>query len=116
MEEGENMVNVINTKDYSGSICSSMKTARSPVFRFRPTPQDQQKKLTNAYSDKAPLKTILFLDKEAEIAVYSTEGRALVFSSTQVAEKATRDSQGVNVLTSSPNLNSSTQPSSVILQ
>ena len=35
-------------------------------------------------------------------AVYSTEGRALILNTAQLAEKSTRDSQGVQVMTLKP--------------
>ena len=103
MEDGEIMFNVINAGDYKGSIMffyENGKASRVPVSAY--ATKTNRKKLTNAYSDKSPLKTILYFNKENEIAVYSTEGRALIFSTTQVAEKPTRDSQGVNVLTLKP--------------
>jgi len=58
-----------------------------------------RKKLTGAYSDKSPLRTIIPVTEEKEIAMFSTEGRALVFNSAQLAPKTTRDSQGVAVMT-----------------
>jgi DNA gyrase subunit A len=103
MEEGESMFSVINAGDYKGSIMffyENGKASRVPVSAY--ATKTNRKKLTNAYSDKAALRTILHFYSETEIAVYSTEGRALVFSTTQVAEKPTRDSQGVNVITLKP--------------
>ena len=57
-----------------------------------------RRKLTGAYSDKCPLAAILPLREETEIALYSTDGRALVFSSALLAPKSSRATQGVGVM------------------
>ena len=61
----------------------------------------KRKKLTGAYSDKSPLKAVLYLPEEAEeeVVLYSTEGRALLFTTDQVPLKTTRSTQGVQVMT-----------------
>ena len=64
--------------------------------------QTRRKKLTGAYSDKSPLKTVLHLRGEGEIAVFSTEGRALIVNTEMLAAKSTRTTQGVAVLTLKP--------------
>ena len=61
--------------------------------------KSNRKKLTGAYSDKSPLRSVLAMDQDAQVAVYSTDGRALIFSTAQLAPKTTRSTQGVNVLT-----------------
>ena len=73
--------------------------ARLPLSAYQIV--TKRKKLTGAYSDKSPLQAILFLPEEtdAEVVLYSTEGRALLFSSDRVPLKATRSTQGVQVMT-----------------
>jgi len=61
--------------------------------------KSNRRKLTGAYSDKSPLKALIPLPEERQVAVYSTEGRALIFSSAQLSSKATRSAQGVAVMT-----------------
>ena len=58
-----------------------------------------RRKLTGAYSDKSPLAAIVAIREDAELAVYSTEGRALVFNTALLSPKATRSTQGVQVMT-----------------
>ena len=60
--------------------------------------KSNRKKLTGAYSDKSPVKGILLLQQETQVALYSTEGRALIFSTAQLTPKTTRASQGVAVM------------------
>ena len=60
--------------------------------------KSNRRKLTGAFSDRSPVKAIFALPEEAEIAVYATDGRALVFSSALLAAKTTRSTQGVAVM------------------
>ena len=64
--------------------------------------QTRRKKLTSAYSDKAPLVTAFLVREDFEAAVISTEGRCLVFHTASLNPKTTRTTQGVNVMTLKP--------------
>ena len=61
--------------------------------------KSNRRKLTGAYSDKSPLKAVFLLGEDAQLALYSTEGRALIFSTAQLASKTSRSTQGVAVMT-----------------
>ncbi len=76
------------------------KGAKVEVSAYRTT--SNRRKLTGAYSDKSPLVSIVALQEDQELAAYSTEPRALVFNSALMAPKATRSTQGVQVLTMKP--------------
>ncbi len=52
-----------------------------------------RRKLTGAYSDKAPLACIRRLDEDCELAVYSNEPRCLIFHTALLAPKTTRSTQ-----------------------
>ncbi len=57
-----------------------------------------RRKLTGAYSDKSPVKGIVTLQTDEQLAVYSTDGRCLIFSTAQLLPKTTRNTQGVAVM------------------
>ena len=61
-----------------------------------------RKRLTGAYSDKSPLRSVLPITDERQIAMFSTEGRALVFNSALLAPKTSRATMGVGVMTLKP--------------
>ena len=61
-----------------------------------------RRKLTGAYSDKAPLACVRKLDEDCELAVYSNERRCLIFHTALLAPKTTRTTQGVAVMTLKP--------------
>ena len=100
MEEGETVLCVRLPGDYKGSILyfyENGKVAKVDLEAF--VTKSNRKKLTGAYSDKSPLKGVLLLKEDRQIAVYSSEDRALIFSSAQLMAKTTRATQGVGVLT-----------------
>ena len=53
------------------------KAARVELSAYQT--QTRRKKLTGAYSDKAPLVSAFLLEEDQEMAVYSTEGRCMIF-------------------------------------
>ncbi len=100
MDEGEFVVKVCLPGDYSGSILflyENGKVAKVELSAY--ATKSNRKKLTGAYSDKSPLKGILLLQQETQVVLYSTENRALIFSSAQLTPKTSRSTQGVAVLT-----------------
>ena len=99
-EPGETVVKVVPAGDYSGFVLfffENGKAAKVPLSAYET--KTNRKKLTGAYSDKSPLRTILTMNEDAEIAVYSTDNRAMVCSTALLAPKTTRNTQGVNILT-----------------
>ena len=51
---------------------------------------------------KDPQKLLEYLQQEEELALYSTEPRALIFNTALLAPKSTRSTQGVAVMTMKP--------------
>ncbi len=99
-DEGENFFALCMPGDYSGSVLFAFengKVAKVELAAYQT--KSNRRKLTGAYSDKSPLKAMFCLKQDEQLALYSTEGRALVFSTAQLAAKTTRAAQGVAVLT-----------------
>ena len=61
--------------------------------------KSNRRRLTGAYSDKALLKSILCLPADADVALYSTDGRALVVNTALLSVKSTRTTIGVSAMT-----------------
>ncbi len=100
MEQGENVVAVILPGDYSGFVLfffENGKAAKVPLSAYET--KTNRKKLTGAYSDKSPLRTVLAMQTDEQLAVYSTDNRCMIFSTAQLSPKTTRNTQGVQVLT-----------------
>ena len=99
-DSGENVVQVVITADYSGFVLfffENGKVAKVPLNAYET--KTNRKKLTGAYSDKSPLKTVTALTADTQMVVYSTDNRAMIFSTAQLLAKTTRNTQGVAVLT-----------------
>ena len=76
------------------------KAARVEIKAYQTT--SNRRKLTGAYSDKAPLACVRRIDSDCELAVYSTEPRCLIFHTALLAPKTTRTTQGVAVMNLKP--------------
>ena len=98
-EQGESVVSVVLPGDYKGFVLfffENGKAAKVPLSAYET--KTNRKKLTGAYSDKSPLKTVIALQTDEQVAVYANDGRAAVFSTAQLLPKTTRNTQGVTVM------------------
>ncbi|MEI3348718.1 MAG: DNA topoisomerase (ATP-hydrolyzing) subunit A [Dysosmobacter sp.] len=104
MDPGESVIYaVLPGADYAGALLfffENGKVARVELTAYQTT--SNRRKLTGAYSDKAPLCCIRRVDEEGELAVYSSEPRCLIFHTALLAPKTTRTTQGVAVMNLKP--------------
>ena len=98
-DEGESVVDIVDPGDYTKQLLlfyANGKVARVTLDGY--ATKTNRKRLTGACSDKSPLVTALALDGEAEIAVFTDEGRAVLFSTSLLQPKTSRATQGVGVV------------------
>ncbi len=103
MDAGESVIWMVLPGDYSGGLIfffENGKAARVEIKAYQTA--SNRRKLTGAYSDKSPLKAVIRVDQERELAVYSTEPRCLIFHTALLTPKTTRATQGVAVMTMKP--------------
>ena len=99
MDEGESVLTMIDSGDYRKDVLyvfENGKAARVALSAYET--KTNRKKLIGAYSDKSPLRSVLVLDEEKDIACYASDGRCLVFHSSLLQTKASRATQGVGVM------------------
>jgi len=99
MDPGETVRHVILPGDYKGFVLfffENGKAAKVPLSAYET--KTNRRRLTGAYSDKSPLKAVIALPADAQIAIYTTDGRAAIISTASLAEKTTRSTIGVNVI------------------
>ncbi len=99
MDEGENAVYMVATKDYKGILLFGFengKAAKVPLEAY--STKTNRKKLTGAYSDKSPLTAMLWLSEDAEVLFTASSGRMLLVHTGALALKTTRSTQGVAVM------------------
>lgn len=99
MDEGENVVYMVATKDYKGVLLFAFengKVAKVPLEAY--ATKTNRKKLTGAYSDKSPLAGMLLLKEDKEVLFKSSSARMLLVHTGVLALKSTRSTQGVAVM------------------
>ena len=95
----ERIIQVVPAGEYKGFVLfffENGKAAKVPLSAYET--KTNRRKLTGAYSDKSPLVKVAALEEDAQMAVYSTDGRCAIFSTAQLLPKTTRSTQGVAVL------------------
>ncbi|MGN0708322.1 MAG: DNA gyrase subunit A [Faecalibacterium sp.] len=100
LEEGENILSMVLTSDYAGWMLfffASGRCAKIPLSSY--ATKQNRRKLLNAYCGRESLSALICLTDETELAIRTSAGRMLLVGSAQIAAKATRDSQGVAVVT-----------------
>ena len=98
-EPGENVRQVIFPGDYKGFVMlffENGKAAKVPLSAYET--KTNRRKLTGAYCDKSPLVAAYGLTADAQMAVYTTDGRCVIFSTAQLLPKTTRNTQGVGIV------------------
>ena len=95
----EKVAQVIFPGNYKGFVLfffENGKAAKVPLSAYET--KTNRRKLTGAYSDKSPLRGCMSFETDVQLAVYSTDGRCLIFSTAQLLPKTTRNTQGVSVM------------------
>ncbi len=100
MDDGERVLTVLDPGKYTGQLLlffENGKCARFGLDAYKT--KTNRKKLVNAYSDKSPLASVVVIDQETDMAVFSDDGRAMVFNTSLMQPKTSRSTQGVNCMT-----------------
>ena len=95
----EKVAQVVFPGDYKGFVLfffENGKAAKVPLSAYET--KTNRRKLTGAYSDKSVLRGCMSFETDVQMAVYSTDGRCLIFSTAQLLPKTTRNTQGVSVM------------------
>lgn len=100
MEEGENAIFMVVTKEYNGYMMfffENGKTAKVNLSSY--ATKTNRKKLIKAYSDKSPLVSMLYLPEDKQIVLETTGGRCLLVDTSAISPKSMKDTQGVGCIT-----------------
>lgn len=99
MDDGEKAIALIRPENYKKNLLlffENGKTARLDIAAYET--KTNRKKLVNAYSDKSPLAAVFTISEEINVAVFSSDGRAMVFNTSLLQLKTSRSTQGVAVM------------------
>ena len=100
MDPGETVSNVVLPGDYKGFVLfffENGKAAKVPLSAYET--KTNRRRLTAAFSDKSPLVAVMTMDEDKQIVLYSSDNRAAIISTAQLAPKTTRNTIGVAVMT-----------------
>ena len=99
MEPGEAVLSVAFPGDYKGFmlfVYENGKAAKVPLSAYET--KTNRRKLTGAYCEKSPLKAAIAFEADEQVVMYSSDGRAVLFSTALLLPKTTRNTQGVAVM------------------
>ena len=99
MDPEERVLSVLLPGDYKGFVLfffENGKAAKVPLSAYET--KTNRRRLTGAYSDKSPLVKAMVLNEDVQMVAYTTDNRALIFSTALLLPKTTRNTQGVAVV------------------
>ena len=100
MDEGENAIFMVVTKEYKGYMMfffENGKTAKVNLSSY--ATKTNRKKLIKAYSDKSPLVSMIYIAEDKQIVLETTGGRCLLVDTSVISPKSMKDTQGVGCIT-----------------
>lgn len=99
-DEDEKLKVLVPTINYDGYMIfffENGKATKVPLNAYET--KTNRKKLTKAYSDKSPLVDAVYISDDCDILVRSSSGHTMLFNTSELLPKTTRDSQGVQIMT-----------------
>jgi len=100
MDEGERILYVVATTDFKGMMLFTFENGKcAKVSLENYATKTNRKKLVGAYSDKSPIVDIRHITEETEIGILTTNGKLLLADTEKIPLKATKSTQGVQVMT-----------------
>ncbi len=100
MDEGETPVFALLPGDYKSSVVIVFENGKAARFSLESfETKTNRRRLTGAYSDKSPAVAFFYpVDEETELTLFSTANRAMTMRAGMLDIKATRSTQGVQVM------------------
>lgn len=99
LEKDEKIIYAVVTKDYKGMMLFTFengKMAKVELSNYQT--KTNRKKLINAYSDKSPIVSALYLEADTDVVVTAENNRVMCLNTGLVPLKSTKSTQGVQVV------------------
>ena len=100
MEDGESVIAMAVTSDYSGYMVfffENGRVSKVPLEAYKTV--TNRKRLINAYCDKFPLLQAEFVPQDREFAMTATNNKVLIINTALIPVKTSKSTQGVIVFT-----------------
>ena len=104
MDQDEKVVYICVIREYKGYMIFAFengKVAKVDISAYQT--KTNRKKLIKAYSSKAPLTAVKYIEEDAELVLTSSNGRMLILNTGAISPKSTKDTIGVAVMTQKKN-------------
>jgi DNA gyrase subunit A len=99
LAEGERIVYITATDAYDGCMLFGFRNGKfAKIGMGGYATKTNRRRLSNAYSTLSPLVFARHLDSDVELVAYSNLDKALIFDTSAINPKTSRDSQGVQVM------------------
>jgi DNA gyrase subunit A len=99
LEEDETIIYIVATEDYKGYMLFFFENGKSAKIDLSSyMTKTNRKKLLNAYSDASRLVHIMYIENDLELVAFSSIDKVLIFNTSNISPRTTRDSQGIQVL------------------
>jgi len=101
LEEDEKIIHIVATDDYKGYMIFAFENGKVAKIELGSyATKTNRKKLSNAYSDLSKVVYIQHILEDEELVAFSSLNKVLIFNTSGINPKSTRDSQGVQVMKS----------------
>ena len=101
LEADEKIIYIAATDEYKGYMLFGFENGKMAKIDMESyATKTNRKKLANAYSDFSRLVYMAFTMEDVELVAFSSINKVLIFNTSNINPKSTRDSQGVQVLSS----------------
>ncbi len=98
-EDGEKLAYTVLANDYSGYMLFAFangKMAKVELSNYQT--KSNRRRLIGAYSDKAEIRSIIWLAEDAEIVAFADNNKVIAVDTALIPLKATKSTQGVQVM------------------
>jgi len=101
LEEDEKIIHIVATDDYKGYMIFAFENGKVAKIELSSyATKTNRKKLANAYSTLSKVVYIQHILEDEELVAFSSLNKVLIFNTSSINPKSTRDSQGVQVMKS----------------
>lgn len=101
LDSKDDIMGMIVTDTFEGQVIfcfENGKIAKVPLKSYET--KTNRKKLSNAFSIKSPLVKLFYVKDDFDIVLFSNSNRAITINTERIPLKATRSTQGVNIMSS----------------
>jgi len=98
-EDGEKAVYTVVPKDYKGFMLFAFENGKMAKVELNNyETKSNRKRLINAYSDKSPICSMLYVLEDCEIIAFTDNNKVLAVDTEKIPLKSTKSTQGVQVM------------------